>query len=42
MGWDDDVHRRLVSTNWIRTIGWTLRLGLVTWMAGLLFDDRPG
>ena len=24
-GFDTDTHRRLVQTNWIRTIGWTLR-----------------
>ena len=24
-GWDDVAHRRLVSTNWVRTIGWTIR-----------------
>ena len=31
-GFDTDVHRRLVRTNWIRTIAWTLRGGLVAWM----------
>ncbi|GAB5534396.1 MAG: hypothetical protein Rubg2KO_06450 [Rubricoccaceae bacterium] len=29
---DADAHRRLVSTNWIRTAAWTLRAGLVLWM----------
>jgi tetrahydromethanopterin S-methyltransferase subunit D len=24
-GWNEEVHRRLVATNWIRTIIWTLR-----------------
>jgi hypothetical protein len=24
-GWNERAHRRLVATNWIRTIGWTLR-----------------
>lgn len=24
-GWSDRTHRRLVHTNWIRTVGWTLR-----------------
>ena len=27
-GWDDAAHHRLVSTNWIRTIGWSVRAGL--------------
>jgi hypothetical protein len=31
-GLDAAVAGRLVATNWIRTIGWTLRGGLVAWM----------
>lgn len=31
-GFDAIAHRRLVSTNWIRTIAWTLRSLLVGWM----------
>ena len=31
-GFDQLVHRRLVRTNWIRTIAWTLRGCLVLWM----------
>jgi hypothetical protein len=31
-GLDADVHRRLVSTNWIRTVAWSLRGLLVLWM----------
>lgn len=27
------VHRRLVSTNWLRTAAWSLRGGLMLWMA---------
>ena len=27
-GWDEIAHRRLVSTNWVRTIGWTVRAAL--------------
>ena len=27
-GWDEIAHRRLVSTNWVRTIGWTVRTAL--------------
>lgn len=32
-GFDPDVHRRLVRSNWIRTVAWGLRGGLVFWMA---------
>jgi hypothetical protein len=28
-GFDAGVHRRLVATNWIRTLAWTARAGLV-------------
>jgi hypothetical protein len=31
-GFDAAVHERLVVSNWIRTIGWTIRGALVTWM----------
>ncbi len=31
-GHDRDKVDRLVRTNWIRTIGWTLRAGIVAWM----------
>ena len=31
-GFDAEVHRRLVSTNWVRTIAWNLRGLLVLWM----------
>ncbi len=30
---DADAQARLVSTNWIRTVAWTLRAGLVMWLA---------
>ena len=33
VGFDADAHGRLVATNWIRTIAWTLRGGLVLWLA---------
>ena len=39
LGWDEQVHARLVATNWIRTALWTARLGTVVavaaagWMA---------
>lgn len=32
-GVDAAVHRRLVRSNWLRTGAWTLRAGLVLWMA---------
>lgn len=32
-GFDDQIHARLVTSNWIRTIAWTLRGLLVMWMA---------
>jgi len=32
-GFDADAHRRLVGSNWIRTVLWSLRAGLVLWMA---------
>ena len=31
-GFDPAVHRRLVRTNWLRTVAWGLRAGLVLWM----------
>lgn len=31
-GFEADAHQRLVSTNWIRTVAWTLRAGLVGWV----------
>ncbi|MGB3618443.1 MAG: hypothetical protein WBA12_10000 [Catalinimonas sp.] len=35
-GYDAAAVRRLVGTNWLRTVLWTLRLGLVTWWVGRL------
>lgn len=41
-GWDADVHARLVATNWIRTVLWSLRLVLIAVAAhSLLEDDAP-
>jgi hypothetical protein len=41
-GFDPDAHRRLVMTNWIRTVAWTLRAGLALWMlAPLLRPASP-
>ena len=31
-GFDADVHRALVNTNWIRTVGWSLRSTLILWL----------
>lgn len=31
-GWDAAAHARLVATNWVRTVLWSARLGLVTAM----------
>lgn len=33
---DADAHGRLVATNWIRTLAWTARGGLVLWMTARL------
>ena len=39
-GFEEEPHRLLVLTNWVRTIGWTLRGVLVVWMTSLLFDSH--
>ena len=31
-GFDAGVHRRLVATNWLRTVAWTARAGLAFWL----------
>jgi hypothetical protein len=31
-GFQEAAHRRLVGTNWIRTVLWTLRGGIAVWM----------
>lgn len=31
-GWNADAHRRLVATNWIRTVAWTGRAMLLSWL----------
>jgi hypothetical protein len=31
-GFDETAYRALVATNWIRTIGWSLRAVLVLWL----------
>lgn len=35
-GFDAAVYQKLVSTNWIRTIGWTVRGGLTAYIAWCL------
>lgn len=39
-GWDDSAHRRLVSTNWVRTIGWSLRAALALVMVAQYTTPR--
>ena len=39
-GFDAAAHRRLVSTNWIRTVAWGLRAALVLAMLALLLSAR--
>lgn len=36
-GFDPTEHRRLVSTNWVRTVAWSLRGFLVIWMVWITF-----
>ncbi len=33
-GFDAGVHRSLLATNWIRTVGWTVRVGLAVGWVG--------
>jgi len=30
--WDDRAHRRLVRSNWVRTLAWTARGALMLWL----------
>jgi hypothetical protein len=39
-GFDAVVHHRLVSTNWIRTVAWSLRGLLVLWMAWAVWNSN--
>jgi hypothetical protein len=32
-GFDADAHRLLVTTNWIRTVGWSVRACGLSWVA---------
>lgn len=38
-GFDASVHSQLVLSNWIRTVGWTARGILVTWMLALVLNE---
>ena len=31
-GWDDRAYRRLVATNWLRTLAWSARAVVAIWM----------
>jgi hypothetical protein len=33
---ESEAHTKLVSTNWVRTVAWTARSGLVLWMTTLV------
>ena len=35
-GFDTTVHQRLVATNWVRTVAWLMRGGVVAWMLVLV------
>ena len=39
-GFDANFHQRLVSTNWIRTVAWSLRGLLVFWIALGILGNR--
>lgn len=39
-GFDAAVHSRLVTSNWIRTIGWTARGALAAWMLIIVLGDK--
>jgi hypothetical protein len=41
-GFDPDIHRHLVVTNWVRTAAWALRTGLVLWMLSAVLDGKAG
>ena len=38
-GFDEQVYRRLVATNWIRTMLWTARGGLLAYFAWIALDQ---
>ncbi len=38
LGFDAEAYRALVGTNWIRTIAWTVRAGIMLWIIAKLFE----
>lgn len=40
-GFDAVAHGRLVATNWVRTVAWSVRGGLVLWLAGRAMPGLP-
>jgi hypothetical protein len=40
-GFDEATHQALVRSNWIRTVGWTLRCALAAWMVVLWMQAPP-
>jgi hypothetical protein len=40
LGFSADAHQRLVQTNWIRTIGWSVRAAIAAYMLMSLFTAR--
>jgi hypothetical protein len=39
-GFDAPAHRLLVNTNWIRTIGWTVRAALAAYMVARFISEQ--
>lgn len=39
-GFDSSAHRRLVRTNWIRTVGWSVRAALAAYMVARFVTER--
>lgn len=37
-GFDDEAHRLLVGTNWLRTAAWSLRSALLLWLAARMMS----
>lgn len=37
-GFNSAAHRWLVTSNWVRTLAWTARAGIVTWMLVLVLN----
>ena len=39
-GFNENAHTVLVNTNWIRTIGWSIRASLMTWILWKLVEFK--